>query len=234
MKKIIAAVFMLCFATVALAQEKNFIDQNYVVVNGYNKMKVTPNMIYISITINENDTKGKTSIDQMERNMINALTEIGIDVQKQLTIYDMSSNFKKYALKRPDIMQSKDYMLLVNDAVTATSVFLTLDGINISNATISSVDHSDLQNYKVESKVKAIQNAKEKAAAMAEGIGQEIGRAIQIVDNERGYYGVANQVMMRSMVAEDAAMGGSAKMSPVIQFQEIEIESNVSAYFVLK
>lgn len=224
---------MVCMVAVGYSQEKNFIDQNYVSVTGYNKMKVTPDMIYISITINESDTKGKVSLDQMERNMVKALEKTGIDVSKQLSVSDMSSNFKKYALKKQDVMQSKNYTLLVYDARSAAEVFMALEKENISNATITDVDHSKLIDHKLESKTQAIKDAKRKAEALAQGVDRSIGKAMYIVDNERNYYSARSNTMVYAMAKGSADMAYDESM-PEIQFQEIEIESTVTVYFELK
>jgi uncharacterized protein YggE len=74
--------------------EKNFLDQNYIEVNGKAEMEVTPDLIYLGITINERDSKNKTPIAESEKQMIDKLKSLGIDVGKDLLIKDLASTFK--------------------------------------------------------------------------------------------------------------------------------------------
>ncbi|MCC8088234.1 MAG: SIMPL domain-containing protein [Rikenellaceae bacterium] len=233
MKKLIAVViFAAITVSASIAQEKNFIDQNYISVNGYNQSRVTPNRIYINFTIDENDTKGRTSLADLEKRMFTALQRIGIDVSKQLTVRDLSSSYKKYILKRQDVRQSKEYELVVDDAKTVTDVFSALDDIGLANAGISRAEHSDILEYKLESKVQAVWNAREKAQALAQALGQDIGKAIYILDNERMYFGsTSNTVMLRSAVVYEDFVDASL---PQIEFQDIILDSNVTVYFELK
>lgn len=232
MKKLLTALVVIIMSvSTGYSQEKNFIDQNYISVNGYNQMKVTPNRIYINFTIDENDTKGRTSLADLEKRMISALHGLGIDVATQLTVKDLSSSYKKYVLKRQDVKQSKEYELVVYDAKNVADVFTAMESIGLANAGISRAEHSDILNYKLESKVQAVQNAREKAQALAQALGQDIGKAIYILDNERMYTPYTNTVMLRSTASFDMAVEDSM---PQIEFQDITLDSNVTVYFELK
>ena len=64
-----------------LASAQNTGNQNYIEVNGKAEMEVVPDEIYIAITINEKDNKGKVSIDQQEKAMFRSLKSLGIDLE---------------------------------------------------------------------------------------------------------------------------------------------------------
>ena len=209
---------------------KSFIDQPYVEVAGSADTLVTPDEIFISINISEKDTKNKTSVEELERKMFDALKAMGIDVEKDLTTSDLSSNFKTYFLKSKDIMKSKDYMLKVKDAVTATKVFIKLEDLGISNSSIDHVDYSKMEQMKNIMRTKAIENAKSRAIALTQPLQQSIGPAIFISDNE--VYPIrplARQAKVNLYEASD-----SVQALPQIDFEKIEISSNVNAKFILK
>lgn len=209
---------------------KSFIDQPYVEVAGSADTMVTPDEIFIAINISEKDTKNKTSVEELERKMFDALKAMGIDVEKDLTTSDLSSNFKTYFLKSKDIMKSKDYMLKVKDAVTATKVFIKLEDLGISNSSIDHVDYSKMEEMKNVMRTKAIENAKLRAIALTKPLQQGIGPAIFISDNE--VYPIrplARQAKVNLYEASD-----SAQALPQIDFEKIEISSNVNAKFILK
>lgn len=209
---------------------KSFIDQPYVEVAGSADTMVTPDEIFIAINISEKDTKNKTSVEELERKMFDALKAMGIDVEKDLTTSDLSSNFKTYFLKSKDIMKSKDYMLKVKDAVTATKVFIKLEDLGISNSSIDHVDYSKMEEMKNVMRTKAIENAKLRAIALTKPLQQGIGPAIFISDNE--VYPIrplARQAKVNLYEASD-----SAQALPQIDFEKIEVSSNVNAKFILK
>ena len=229
------AGMMLCLALLcagaAVAQTAKSKD-GYIEVNGYNKTEVEPDRIYISFQIDEKDDKGKTSLAQREKDMLRALERAGIDLDKQLTINDMSSNFQKYVFRRQDIFQSRDYQVVVPNAQQAAAVFAALQGVGISNANITRMDRSDIDKLRLESKVLAIKAAKEKATVLAEAIGQSIGKATMIQDFERPM--VVNYSLMRAKASYDTAEAAPvAGAGPAIEFDKIKIESSITVRFVL-
>ena len=145
MKQIKLTLLFISLVFAGKAQMKSFIDQPYVEVAGSADTMVTPDEIYIKIDISESDTKNKTSLEELERKMFDALKSMGIDVEKNLTTSDISSNFKNYFLRGKNVLKSKEYMLKVKDAVTASKVFMKLEDLGISNSTIDHVDYSDME-----------------------------------------------------------------------------------------
>ena len=229
MKKIkLTAVFISLFFA-GQAQMKTFIDQPYIEVAGNADTMVTPNEIYISIEISEKDTKNKTSVEELERNMFNALKAMGIDVEKNLTTSDISSNFKNYFLRGKEVLKSKNYMLKVTDAVTASKVFIKLEDLGISNSTIDHVDYSEMEKMRNVMRTKAIENAKARALALTEPLHQQLGPAIYISDNE-------NYVVHPMMEAKVAGiqLRGADQNLPQIDFEKIKISADINAKFILK
>src|SRR5687768_10885620 len=128
----------------ALAQ-KNFVDQPYVETSAQVDTLVTPDRIYLNILLTEKDTKGRISLEELELRMANALKNIGINIEQDLTLNDFASNFKQYLLKQQDILKSKLYSLLVKDAQTAGKVILALEGIDISNVHLNKTEYSKIE-----------------------------------------------------------------------------------------
>lgn len=184
MKNIISLSIALLFAINLFSQNigKNFIDENYIEVTGSAELEIVPNEIYIKVILSEKDNNGREPLEQRETQMINTLKGIGIDVEKDLAIRDFISNFKKYWLKKKDIFTTKEYEILVRDADTAGKVFQQLEKIKISNISIDRLDHSAIEDYRQEVKIKAMKAAKEKANYLAEAIEQKVGKAIHIVE----------------------------------------------------
>jgi uncharacterized protein YggE len=235
MKRILLAgllLFSAVMATKAQSGEKNFIDRPYIEVTGRADMEITPDRIYMGIVLNEKDSKGKIVLAQTERDMLAKLKELGIDTKKDLSIKDMSSNFKKYWAKGSDIMTSKEYQLVVGSAQMAGNVLTALEKIGISNVSIERVDHSQMEQFRRDVKVKAIKAAKEKAIDMASAIGQTAGKAIYIQEVD---YGMNNMMMgrvagLQSNVSFKMQENDSA---PDVEFEKIKLEYQVNAKFEL-
>ncbi len=230
MKKIRLTALLISLVFAGNAQVKSFIDQPYIEVAGSADTMVTPDEIYIKIDISEKDTKNKTSIEDLERKMFDALKSMGIDVEKNLTTSDISSNFKTYLLKNKDIMKSKEYMLKVKDAVTATKVFIKLEDLGISNTSIDHVDYSNMEGMKNLMRTKAIENAKARALALTRPLQQGIGPAIFISDNE--VYPIRPLARQAKLNLYEAS--SADQELPKIDFEKIEISSNINAKFILK
>ena len=135
-------IFLLITSLKSYGQNKNFIDQPYLETTARVDTLVTPDRIYLSIRITEADTKGKISVEKLENKMADKLKTLGIDTEKQLTLSDLASNFKKYFLRKVDVQKDKEYSLLVYDAVTAGNVILGLESIGISNVNLTKTEYS--------------------------------------------------------------------------------------------
>lgn len=229
--KITLACLALILTAIQAQAQKNFIDQNYIEVSGTAEMEIIPDMIYLRIVINEKDTKNKVPLNEQEKAMLEKLKNIGIDTKKDLSIEDLDSNFRKRKFASNDVVLSKSYMLLVKDAQTASKVYTELESIDISNINVDRVDNSKMSDYRKEVRVNAIKAAKEKAAYMSNAVGQNIGRAIYMEEQNQGFVQpmYANSMMRKASLDESASPYESN-----IDFKKIKIESTMFLRFELK
>ncbi|MFK5982651.1 MAG: SIMPL domain-containing protein [Flavobacteriaceae bacterium] len=176
-------LFFYSISSFSQVGQKNFIDQPYIEVSGQFETEVIPNEIYLNIILNENDKKGKITIEKQETQMIIALKKINIDIDKNLSIQDFDGSFKKHFMASNKVTKIKKYQLLVRDGKLVGEVFRSLTELNISNIYIEKVSHSEIEKFKRETKIKALQIAKEKASEYANAIDQSIGKAIYIQES---------------------------------------------------
>lgn len=219
---------LISFLLNAQSFEKNFIDQNYIEVTGKSEMLVVPDLIYLHIMLKEEDEKNKVSVQTLEKRMMKALEEIGLDIEKDVSISDISSNFKNYILSRDDVVLSKQYQVVVRDGLTASKVYIGLEKEGISNISIAKLDHSNIIHLRKEVKIKAIQAAKEKATFLAEAIDQSTGKAIFIQEqnNYMAPYRTANMMMSRNAVDDETEFLD-------IDFEKIKLEYSIFCRFKL-
>lgn len=176
-------LFCLSFSTIIFSQTQNFLDKPYLETSAIFTTEVTPDNIYLTILITEIDTKGKVSVEVLEKQMTNKLNGLGIDTKKQLKLIDLTSDFKKSLLRKTDVLKNKEYSLIVHDAMMASKVIKVLEQVNISNIRLTKTEYSKLEELKIELKGKAVEKAKRQATAMLAPLNQTVGKAIFISDS---------------------------------------------------
>ncbi len=226
-------------STSAQTSQKNFLDINYIQVSGTVESNITPDKIYVSITINEKDKKGKISVEMQEAKMIQKLNSIGIDLNKNLSVQSFHSSYNSYILKKDDVLKVKKYLLLVHNTEHLSKVFKIFDQLEISNVYISKVDHSKMEELKLEAKIKAIQTAKKKATTYAKAIDQSIGKALLITEKNNQHFNNSNAIYgaraTNVLIREYGALNTKNKIDGErINFKDITITASIEATFELK
>lgn len=221
-----AAVALMAF-TAAKAQDFGQTIPS-VTVNGSSQIKVTPDVLYLSIRLDETDSKGKITLDEQRKAMFDALRKCKIDIEKQLSVVDMSNSF----FKKRSSLSSSQYELKVGSAEEARKVFEALDAAGVSNVDLARYTCSKLDEYRAEARIAAIRNAKERAEQLAGAIGQTIGACYEITDYTSDVQPVMRaNVMMKNSAVMDEAMGAAPE--PEVDFKQMTITYNVSARFLL-
>ena len=222
MKKLIliAAVALMALPAAAQVQEA---FPSYIQVNGRAEKEITPDEFYLSVIINERDSKGKISVESQQRDMIAALKRLGVNVEKQLKVANLSSEFFK---KNTSVATAK-YQLQLGSAAEVSKVWQALDNLGISNVSILKVSHSKIDQYKEQVRVEAMQNAKQSAQTLAQAIGQNVGKCFYIYDSNNNVMPVFydNMAVMRS--AKAAGMAEDAAADEPLDFKTIKLQYSV-------
>jgi len=225
---------LLIFITInAFSQNKSIYEKPFIEVSGQADTLVLPNKIWINVLLMEKDTKGKKSVEDLEKEMILKLQEIGINTDKNVSVKDMSSNYKIYLLRQNDVFKSKTYSVLVTNAQTASKVFLGLEKIGISNVQIDKIENDQQKNIRLLLNEKAILRAKQIAESLTKPLSQKVGNAIQI----NNFEDISNQLMGNIAGIAVRAQGSfysEAPSEPNIEFEKIKIVSNVQVRFLLE
>ena len=232
MKKIFIGAFALRAFFVlmgfdAVAQEQRT-QIPMVSVNGSAQIKALPDEIYLTIKLEESDTKGKVTLEEQRRNMFAALKRAGVDAEKQLTVVDMNSSF----YRRRGSLAATQYELKVATAEAVGKVFDELDKAGIPNVNVTRTASSNMEELRSEARKAAMVDAQKRARELAEAVGQSIGPCLEINDYTTTTQAVATRGKM--MLANSAALdGATAEAEPNIEFEQIVINYNISAKFKL-
>ena len=220
---VLALVALVLCCNVAQAQPTDIVPT--VSVNGVSQIRVSPDEIYLSIRLDESDTKGRLPIEEQRRKMFSALKKAGVDAEKQLFVQDMSSDY----FRRGRSLVATQYELKLSSADAVRKVFDALDEAGITNVDVTRTSHSNMEGLRSEARTKAMQNAQQRARELAEAIGQSIGACYEISDFTTSSQAVYRKNMLMSTAMDVVA----AEAEPDVEFEQIEINYNVSAKFYL-
>ncbi|MDN4165776.1 SIMPL domain-containing protein [Cytophagales bacterium LB-30] len=200
-------------------------------VVGEGKVKVNPDYVIISLGVDSEKMsaeEAKKANDAAIKRLLALSKEFKVQEKDSKTEYVNLSSYYKYEEKVTVYRASQTVHITLRD-LSSYDAFVTkvvAEGVNrINHIEFKSNKEESLQ---AEARVLAVKNAQEKAKAMAEALGQQIGKAIYIEENGAAMpvpmYERANKMMMA-----DSGEGGSS-LAP----GEIIITYSVSVRFVLQ
>lgn len=228
MKRVILLFAAVLMALGVQAQSEQAFP-SFVEVSSSAYREVAPNMVYLSITINERESKGRITVEEQERDMVAALKKLGIDTKTDLRVSDLSSS----QLKRSQAVKTKSYQLKMTDVALVGSVYIALNEIGITTINIENVTNTNRDSIEDELRVEAIHNARDNAKLMAEALDQTIGKAFYIYTHDAMVSTVRNE--MNDGVVATFAMKRFDTPEPVItELRKIRISVQVRAKFVLE
>ena len=217
MKKVflIAIAVIMGLGTI-YAQQDNTIETSVNV-----KKEVIPDEIFISITINEKDNKGKISVEEQQKQMIKALSSLGIDTKAALTVDNMGSTLKQNTLRKDNIFISKRYTLKVSTAKDSSAAIQALKEIDMAQTYVSRVAISDSLEREVKNQllVEAAQKAQENAKILASAVGCKAGKAVYI----QNYYSFDSSAGSRMLTVAYKAVKDNASEITEESAQELEV-----------
>ena len=228
-------IFVMFFVWNLFSAQKNFLDQPYIEVGATVDTLVVPDRIYVSITLNEADSKNKKSVEEQEKQLETILKQLKINTDKDLSVLGYSSDFKKYFLKGQNILKTKKYSLLVRDAYTLGNVIISLEEAGISNTEVEKVEYSKSKELLLELKSEAVKRSRIIAQKLVKPLNQKVGKALNISVNEpQGMYGEELMVFRRGGVPGGASkISASEEFLRKLDFQKIKFSTTVYVKYQL-
>lgn len=226
-------VLILAFIFSFLAQAQEMKQIPLIFVNGEGKIKVVPDEVAISVSV---ESKGTKAVDVKKEN------DIKIDAILKF-IKKMNLDKKDYQTERVSLNDQFDYMKKKHNYVATQTISINLKDLlkydelmeglmdaginNINNVQFSS---SKLNFYKSEARKLAMKDAKLKAEDYVSVLGQKVGKAFTITDNSQNYYPVNNRYAMAMSKNADV----ESEPRETLAVGEIDIIVNVQVSFILE
>ena len=214
----------------ASAQVAGETFNSYIEVSGYAEQEVAPDVFYIRIVIDEQDSKGRYSLEDQEKEMIKTLRGLGIDTDKRLTRLSLSSTY----YKRKSNLATGTYQLKLDGSELVAKALSVLDKLGISDVAFTKAEYSGIDSLKNEVRCQAVRNAREQAQSMAAAVGQNIGRCFYMYAGQSGNAILYAQPRMTKSMMLDASNGLGMEEEESVEFNNIKVSANVNAKFILE
>ena len=234
MKKLFTLAFVALISVSAMAQQVDL--RKKISVSGSAETEVTPDIIYIGISLKEylkdNNSKKKVDITTLENQLYAAVQKAGLS-KENLTINNLSSySWATEKKKNPDFLASKQYRLKVSDLNKWNAIIAEIDAKGIASTNIESYDYSKIESLKKELKIKALQAAKEKATYLVQALDDKLGSAIDIQEINNETYPQMYRANVMMMKEESADKLGNAAAE--IDFKKIKLNYVMNVVFEIR
>ena len=232
-RKLLAVAAVMALSAIAplkgAAQESRYTD-SYVEVNGNAEREVAPDRFYLRVDIDEQDSKGRKTLEQQQKDMLAALRTLGIDIEKQVTRQSLSSSY----YNRKKNMATASYQLKLTSAEQLAKVWSALDELGFSGVSFQKAECSTIDKVREEVRQQAVRNARQQAESMAEAIDQSVGKCFYL----NGGYSGGSAVYAQPRRMAKSVMADSINMiedeCEALEFDNIKVSASVTARFILE
>lgn len=224
-----------CFVTPAAAQT-NTEQRRVIEVTGSAEMLIMPNEFTFKITLNERiENKQKLTIEMQETKLKDELAKLGVDVQKDLSIYDLTSVYISRK-KTKDTLGSKIYRLKLKDLEKIEALQEIADRLNIGALDLIESTHSELTKFRRETKIEAVKAAKMKAEYMLGAINEKIGSAAYVkeIEDEDSDNRLQSNFRSNNNISANTFVTDSQSSVGTLSFSKIKIRFAVLARFEIQ
>ncbi|MFW5823248.1 MAG: SIMPL domain-containing protein [Tangfeifania sp.] len=213
---------------------QNSEDARFIEVRGSAEMKVQPDEMMLSITIQEyfeeefqknkepEDYKTKVPLAQIEDGLIKSLRKAGIE-KEAIRVRGMGNYWRQQG---KEFLFSKNLEVKITDFSKVNQLSSLIDAKGIRSLNVGQMSHSELDKFRKQVKTDALKNAREKAAYLVESLGEELGEVLSINETNDGY--------AQPYRAKNMMMAAEADYESVEEVQNITISYQVTARFRIK
>ncbi|MGN5955607.1 SIMPL domain-containing protein [Sphingobacterium lactis] len=238
MKKILTVLVL--FTAVFTAQAQNSLMENSrrVSTRGYAEREVTPDIIYLSISLKEyyqdGNSKRKVSIETLEKQLFDAAMKNGVK-KEDFTIQNIYSYNAETKKKNNELLQSRQYRIKVTNLNNLNKMMDEVDAKGLQSTSIAGYDHSQKRQIEKELKTAAVKDARTNADILASADGGTVGKALMINDNSNvNWNEIMPQPRMYAMAKTANAEMDGAGTGVDLDIRPIKLTCNIDAVFELK
>ncbi len=238
MKKILTLLVLLTAVVSTQAQNALMENSRRVSTRGYAEKEVTPDIIYLSISLKEyyqdGNSKKKVGIETLEKQLFDAAMKNGVR-KDDFTIQNIYSYNAETKKKNNELLQSRQYRIKVTNLNNLNTMMDEVDPKGLQSTSISGYDHSQKRQIEKELKTAAVKDARTNAEILANADGGSVGKALMINDNSNvNWNEIMPQPRMYSMAKTANAEMDAAGEGLDLNIRPIKLTCNIDAVFELK
>jgi len=186
MKKGFTLFLIIASVAMVKAQNMNIENSRKVATKGYAEREITPDIIYLSISLKEfymdGNMKKKVFIETLEKQLFDAAMAAGVK-KEDFTIQNIYSYNYETKKKNSELLQSRQYRIKVTNLNGLNIMLDKIDPQGIQTTSISGYDHTQKRQIEKELKTAAVKDARYNAEILAAADGQTVGKVLVINDN---------------------------------------------------
>ena len=237
MKKLLTIAFLIGTVLMTNAQTNNIESYRKVATKGYAEKEVTPDIIYLSISLKEfymdGNMKKKVFIETLEKQLFDAAMANGVK-KEDFTVQNIYSYNKVNKKKNNELLQARQYRIKVTNLNGLHEMLDKVDPQGLQSTSISGYDHSQKRAIEKELKTAAVKDARLNAEILAAADGGSVGKVLVINDNSNFNFAELMPVSTR-MYAKTAMMDGAAESSDLsLDIRPIKLTCYIDGVFELK
>lgn len=242
MKNIFTLMALIGLLSMANAQTTTMENTRRIATRGYAEKEVTPDIIYLSISLREYYEKGnvkkKVTIDKLEKELFDAAMKYGVK-KEDFTVQNIYSyNVRDEEKKKTDeLLQGRQYRIKVTNLNNLNPMMAELDAEGLQSTSVGGYDHSQKREIEKQLKTTAVKDARANAEILAAADSEQVGQLIMINDNSNlNWNDIMPQPRAYAMAAKTAsadAIGGTVE-SLNLEVRPIKLTCNIDAVFEIK
>ncbi|MCA6073549.1 SIMPL domain-containing protein [Fulvivirga sedimenti] len=222
MKNIMLLMLALTATTLSSAQDASL---RKIEVNGSATMEIEPDLFEFRMVFREYmDRNKKVTMNDIEKDLLKALKKENLP-DSALRVENISGFNWDYKKKTTgDFMAEKSFLLSLKDIKLINNFLEELDERAVVRVNIASATSTRIAEYRAQTRIAALKNAKAKAASLLSALDEDLGQVLEIQD--------LSYDEDRPMVK--MAMSDSETYQSNIEYKTISIKSNIRAVFEIK
>ncbi len=225
-------IILLLMASVTTFGQEVFKGEHFIEVTGSSEMEVEPNEIFLYIRLREfEENRAKVSLEKLDQEFLQALKAANID-RKNLTLADAGSTLDKIRRRDKDAFREKSYELKLTSAAELEKFLVKIEPVKVQQLDLTRLHHTDMEKFKIDLKVKALQAAQTKASTLLKSIGAEIGKPIMVRDWDQDPVQPLPQARMANVMYK--AEGADMDVEEQVGFRKLKLRAQITAQFEIK
>lgn len=240
MKKTFLLAIVLVTGILHTMAQVNTTPQRTINATGSAWKEVTPDEIYVQISLREYNKKNndKVDIETIKNQFLQNAKQIGLS-EKDITVQSYNGwngnvvIYKKNKKNNPDLKAGITYQVKLNSTQQMDQLVGVLDDEATQSFNVAKYDYSKIEDLKKQLQIEAVKNAKEKATYTASAIGETVGKAVTI-DGAVDVSDNGGRVYPMMMAKANIAMDAAAPSPMDVDFKKIKVQYNIQVTFSLQ